>query len=212
MLEAVLHVRVPENWMSAVSKGSGARVRILDRKPYGEHGLQDLVEISLEGADQRDVISTIEANPLVEEVAIHSSEGGKLLAVVSTLECLACRTLENSNCFLISAETASEGVLQWTLFVTDREALKGLIEDLEGYGCQVELDRLRRVKRSELLTERQTEIIRIAYQWGYFDYPRRTTVRSIAKALGISASTLSETLRKGQKKVIEAYFKERSPH
>lgn len=212
MLEAVLLVRVPESWMSSLSRRLGAHVRILDRKPYGDHGIQDLVQISLEGADAEEVIAAIESNPLVEKVTLHSSDGGKLLAVVSTMECLACRTLENSNCFLISAETASEGTLKWTLFVTDREAVKRLIQDLEDYGCQVELDRLRQVKRSELLTDRQTEIIRIAYQWGYFDYPRRTTVRTIAKALGISASTLSETLRKGQKKVIEAYFKNRSPH
>lgn len=70
--------------------------------------------------------------------------------------------------------------------------------------------RLRRLTRDgasepagDGLTDRQREALRTAYEMGYFEIPRGTSLESIATELGISASSVSERLRRAQTQLIE---------
>lgn len=56
------------------------------------------------------------------------------------------------------------------------------------------------------LTVRQREALLTAYEMGYFDIPRRASLREIASELGITSSSLSERLRRAQSHVIEFQF------
>jgi hypothetical protein len=53
------------------------------------------------------------------------------------------------------------------------------------------------------LTDRQREALRIAYERGYFDIPRRASLEDVAAELDISASAASERLRRAQTQLIE---------
>jgi predicted DNA binding protein len=53
------------------------------------------------------------------------------------------------------------------------------------------------------LTDRQHEALRIAYELGYFDVPRRTSLEEIGAELDISPSSVSERLRRAQARLIE---------
>jgi hypothetical protein len=53
------------------------------------------------------------------------------------------------------------------------------------------------------LTDRQREALRTAYELGYFDIPRGASLDDIARELDISASSLSERLRRAQTQLIE---------
>ncbi|WP_297092440.1 helix-turn-helix domain-containing protein [Thermococcus sp.] len=53
------------------------------------------------------------------------------------------------------------------------------------------------------LTKRQAEVLLLAYKSGYFDTPRRVTLRELSQMLGLSPSTVKEHLRKAQRKVLE---------
>ncbi|MFD1687096.1 helix-turn-helix domain-containing protein [Halobellus litoreus] len=53
------------------------------------------------------------------------------------------------------------------------------------------------------LTEKQQELLAIAYRDGYFDKPREMTLEEIAEELDISTSAASGRLRRGMKKLIE---------
>jgi len=52
------------------------------------------------------------------------------------------------------------------------------------------------------LTAGQRRTVAEAYSSGYFDVPRRTDSKRLAKSLGISKSTLSEHLRKAEKHLL----------
>ncbi|RLM59951.1 helix-turn-helix domain-containing protein, partial [Halorubrum sp. Atlit-26R] len=53
------------------------------------------------------------------------------------------------------------------------------------------------------LTDRQREALRIAYERGYFEIPRQASLEDIAAELEISASSVSERLRRAQTELIE---------
>ncbi|ELZ05646.1 bacterio-opsin activator HTH domain-containing protein [Natrialba chahannaoensis JCM 10990] len=53
------------------------------------------------------------------------------------------------------------------------------------------------------LTDPQYEALRTAYELGYFDIPRRTSLEAIAAELDISASSVSERLRRAQTQLIQ---------
>lgn len=70
--------------------------------------------------------------------------------------------------------------------------------------------RLRRLTRDgeseppgDGLTDLQREALRIAYERGYFDIPRRASLDDVAAELDISASSVSERLRRAQTELIE---------
>ncbi|OVE85496.1 helix-turn-helix domain-containing protein [Natronolimnobius baerhuensis] len=53
------------------------------------------------------------------------------------------------------------------------------------------------------LSDRQREALRIAYENGFFQIPRRTSLKEVAAELDISASSVSERLRRAQTQLIE---------
>ncbi len=208
MLDAELLVRIPQNWMSEVTERFGIRLRIVDRKPYRQHGVQDLVEIELGQEEPAEVLTAIRRNGFVSRASLQTTDRGRALADVST-QCMACRALAASKCFLLRASTRRDGLLEWELVAEDRAQVSALVGRLEKVGCEVTLGRLKEVADDEALTRRQEEILRVAFERGYFDYPKRVNIRDLAATFHVSISTISEILRKGQTKVFASYFGEK---
>ncbi|MFC3960273.1 helix-turn-helix domain-containing protein [Halovivax cerinus] len=53
------------------------------------------------------------------------------------------------------------------------------------------------------LTDEQREALRIAYERGYFEIPRRTSLDALADELDIAASSVSERLRRAQTQLVQ---------
>jgi predicted DNA binding protein len=56
----------------------------------------------------------------------------------------------------------------------------------------------------EELTDRQQSALKAAYYAGFFEWPREATGEEIAESLGIAPPTLSQHLRKAEKKVFSS--------
>ena len=68
--------------------------------------------------------------------------------------------------------------------------------------------KLLRDPEPSLLTEEQERILLRAYQMGYYDYPKRATLKDLAWEFGVSVSTIAETMRRIEKKLVEKAVKE----
>lgn len=53
------------------------------------------------------------------------------------------------------------------------------------------------------LTERQREVLRTAYEMGYFEYPRGANAGEVAEELGIRPSTFTEHINAAQSKILD---------
>ncbi len=58
------------------------------------------------------------------------------------------------------------------------------------------------------LTPQQEAILLKAFELGYYSYPRKASLMDIARAMGLSVSTVAESLRKAEAKVIARFVKE----
>lgn len=89
----------------------------------------------------------------------------------------------------------------------DRAAFDELREYWQRNADSFTLRRLTDADREEApasgLTDSQREALRTAHEMGYFDVPRRASLDDVAAELGISASALSERLRRAQSTLVE---------
>jgi len=207
MMEAIISLREPENWISDISARYPATIRVIDRMPYSDKGVKDLVEISASEDVIEEILEAIPKNPLVTEVDTTVTERGKVICAVTTARCEICRILTDSGVFLISAQSKDGGKVEWTLIVSEKEVLKDIFDHLKKKSVEAELIKLTKIDDRGALTERQDKITQVAFERGYFDYPKRISLRELARMFDVSPSTLSEILRKGQRKIVLDYFK-----
>ncbi len=207
MMEAVVSLKIPQNWMSEIPEKHPVTIKVIERVPYSDKGVKDLVEIAGPEEVMADVLKDIKKNPLVSKVDTTVTDKGKVIGAVTTSRCDICRILTDSDVFLISAESKGEGKVEWTLILSDKDVLKGIFDNLGDKGVNAELIKLTKIDDKETLTDRQDKITHVAFERGYFDYPKRISLRELAKMFDVSPSTLSEILRKGQRKIVLDYFK-----
>jgi predicted DNA binding protein len=60
--------------------------------------------------------------------------------------------------------------------------------------------------KSQELTQRELEVLHAALNARYFDIEERTSLTHLANGLNVSPTALSETMRRGLKKIVESYL------
>ncbi len=209
MIEAKIALRIPRIWLSEVPARHDVQVKVLDRRASGKHGVRDLVEVTGANKDLRAVLDDLRNEPWVTRFDMDFVDERRLVGDVVTYKCLACAALAGSNSHLMSAKVGKDGTIVWMLMTRDREELQSLFSKLKKVRCEVELLKVTSLDDTKVLTDRQEEITMMAFERGYFDTPRRVKLRDLAEATGVSQATLSEILRKGQKRIVVEYMRGR---
>lgn len=208
-MEAVVNLALPDHWITDVVEMFPSVIKIIDTKATANGEVRDLVQIEVDNAeDLPPVLERIRNNPNIFNIDISTIDKGKALAVFSTNQCMVCRLLAGTECFLTRSTTTRDGRMNWTMLVTQKRALQELIDNLKKLNADPKLSKLTEIMDTDELTMRQEQITRMAFERGYFDFPRRIGLRELAKMFGISTSTLSEILRKGQRRIMMRYFNE----
>lgn len=106
---------------------------------------------------------------------------------------------------LLSAIGTAE---EWTFELRgeSREAIAEFREYCHDHGIPVTLEELHALRPHDTkrgLTDSQREALVVAYERGYFDTPRETTLQEVADDLGISQQALGARLRRGYRRLIE---------
>jgi len=91
--------------------------------------------------------------------------------------------------------------------ITNRPKVDKFLTQLKKKDIEAKIERIGYYYKSTLLTQRQNEIVNLAYEKGFFNIPRSISLSLFAKDLKISKSALSETLRRIFKKLASNYLK-----
>lgn len=209
MLEAVLRITPPHSWIKRVTDSFPAVIRILDcRNLQGQKGVQELFEITSSPELSDKIIAHLRHDDYVYDIDVVKGKAGRIIGSLKTKKCTACKTFACASCFYISGTTRSDGRLEWTLLGSDT-MIKTLVKELEEEGVEVEVVKVSRLSGEDELTARQEQILQIALEKGYFEFPKNITLRQLAKILDVSPATLTEILRRGQKRILQEHFKGR---
>ena len=90
--------------------------------------------------------------------------------------------------------------------ITNRSKVDRFLTQLKKKNIKAKIERIGYYYKSTLLTQRQNEIVGLAYQKGFFNIPRSLSLSEFARELQISKSALSETLRRIFKKLAHNYL------
>ena len=145
----------------------------------------------------------------VMDVDFMRTKGGHVYGSVSSKRCTVCKQVAKSKCFLSSLVIGTEGQPHWTI-LGGNESYRELVTGLERSKIPYHLRLLKELQENELLTSRQEEILSIAFESGYFEFPKKVGLKELAARTGVRESTLGEILRRGQRKILRDYLAKKS--
>ena len=209
MLEVVLRGPHPHRWMEIAVGGYSADVEILDSKMPTKDTVQHLFDIQVKPSLMEDLIAEMRESGDLTRLEVIRSKNGHVYGSAASSRCTVCKEVVKSRCFLASVSVSSRDSAQWTILGSD-ESYKGLVRALERRKIPVEVRLKKELEDTDLLTTRQEQILSMAFERGYFDFPKKEGLKELAVETGIRASTLDEILRRGQRKVLGEYLSRRA--
>ncbi|ELY44178.1 helix-turn-helix domain-containing protein [Natronorubrum bangense] len=207
MAQATLTITMPEQvWIQQLSTTyPTATFRVLAAVPGAETGFA-LVRIT--GTDVDDVIEATRDHPQILELTlVHSSENEATVHFETTAPLLLFSAQESGMPIELPIEVVDG---KTTIEVTgSRDRLAGLAEQLDRFGLSYRIEHVReRLHESQLLSDRQLEVVAAAVEEGYYDTPRRCSLTELAEYLGIAKSTCSETLHRAEEGIIKRFVED----
>ncbi|RLI82267.1 bacterio-opsin activator [Archaeoglobales archaeon] len=201
MLEVQIKTSLPESCVL------GALDEILTHAIMEVEGLTEVNDeikglLSVRARKIEDIIENLPS--YCEGISVSSKEA-KVLVKEHT--CLLAHSIIASGCLITKANLDGRKII-WNV-VCDYDSFLRLMRNLEE--TEVEFEILYKGRpiesgRKSKITYREEEILKIALEKGFFDFPKQIKLEELAEIFGIAPSTLSEILRRGQKKVLKNYF------
>ena len=119
--------------------------------------------------------------------------------------CSACRFFASSNLVVLSSKAIDDRRILYRILIQNPTKLKILERELEQAGLnpntlETEFESL------DILTEREKEVVNMAFRHGYFDPDRGISMTEIAKMMKVSTPSLSDVLRRATKKIVKYYI------
>lgn|GEM_PF-1151763 len=205
LLEVSFEIEIPVEWIRTVLQHDGF-VKIKDVRTGDKREVSDFVELSTGNLEADTLLNHLKKGRNLQWIDLKEVERGIVVGTIKT-SCPVCSVFDHLDCFLVSAVTKKDGMMEWHLFTSDAEELKKLYQRLEKNGIRYRiLSVTGRLGRKEM-TARQEELLKVAYELGFYEFPKRITLKILSERLGVSPGTLSEILRRAQKNLLTAYFK-----
>ncbi|MDG6898840.1 MAG: helix-turn-helix domain-containing protein [Nitrososphaerota archaeon] len=203
MLEVRLAIDNPENWVRHMAESARVKIMRIKRR---RGTVEDLVELSSEHSSPEELIAHLRKEAGVVYSDMTKVDRNRAVGMVSTHDCPICSTFAGLNTFLISADTRGDGRMEWRLFVGGDTDLKTLCGRLDKRRVRYDILEVSRHAHRKNATARQEEILRVALDLGYFDFPKRIRLEELAEKLHITPGTLSEILRRAERNVLSSHF------
>ncbi|MXV64325.1 helix-turn-helix domain-containing protein [Natronorubrum sp. JWXQ-INN-674] len=207
MAQATLTITMPEQvWIQQLSTAyPEATFRVLAAVPGSDSGFA-LVRIA--GPNVADVVEDMRDHAQITELSLAQWSDNEVTVHFETTAPLLLFSSRESGMPIELPVEINDG--EATIEVTgSRDRLAQLAEQLEQFGLQYRIEHVReRLHESQLLSERQLEVVAAAVEEGYYDTPRRCSLTELAGHLDIAKSTCSETLHRAEEAIIKRFVED----
>ena len=200
MLRAKLYFDLEKQCiLSEVTEPIDGSFAVSQEEVHDDHMITFLIDT---GKFSSSIAAKLEASEQVTEV--ERIDDGRLL--VTKRSCGALPIIRRNHGKLRGMDQVSGSQRVFDILVFRRDDLKRIVEELNDIGT-VSLGQLSPYdERGGTLSARQAEVVELALDHGYFEWPRETDAETLADSLGVASTTLLQHLRKGHGRVLEAMF------
>lgn len=139
------------------------------------------------------------------EYSVSKIGSRQYISMVVNNRCRLACIIAESGCFLTSSVPAGDYRSEWTIVGPTSGHIHMLMNRLRDLGYNVEFLSSHSYTTETMLTPKQEDIIRYAYDRGYYDIPKKIKVDDIAKGVGCNKSTANVMLRTAENKIIASY-------
>jgi len=204
--EIVMDIKLPNDWIISSIINDDISVNILETKQLGLHIIKETVELSFSNNKKQTIINKLKNNPNIIDIKIiHHNQNHLIICLTSIFNNLY-KIFTDFNVFLSSIQSLHNGWSELTIIIPNNKVLKKILKKLHEIGIEIRVKSITYVKNKTTLTSKQDNIIRLAYELGYYDFPRRTNLIELAKKLNLSPPTVAEILRRGERRIISNYI------
>ncbi len=98
-----------------------------------------------------------------------------------------------------------EGNQRWDILVRKSSDLRKLVSMLNRQGATTKVASISYVNRNRVLTFRQEEVVMMAIERGYYDFPRKAGLTQLSRYKHVDPSTFSEILRSAERKIMSKF-------
>jgi DNA binding protein with HTH domain len=213
MVEVVLNGVESDDWVTATLRSEGVAFRLLACRPTdrGRRRLLRLFEIQTDGVQIGSVVRRLRARVPARDIAAAGLGPDRALlrvAVPMPASCSVAFDLGDFciNCPFLGAEEKTVPAT-WNVLVPQIADARRLLQASARRGApRPFLIRAGAYRKRWGLTGRQERALRTAFELGYFDYPRKASLATVANRLGVGRSTALELLRKATTKMAAQRF------
>jgi len=169
------------------------------------------VDVTSEATEAAELRRSVRSSRDVVDTDLADVGSKRVMGVVTSRGCKVCTELmeADSVSFISAAVTEKDCSMAYKLFLT-REGVPRLLHNLSKARIDYRLREISSAHPRAELTERQRSVLKSAWELGLYDYPRRITNDELAARIGVGSGTLSEILKRAEKKVIGSYFDSQS--
>lgn len=154
---------------------------------------------------------------IVDRANVISTDGNRSLVMVTgkfpeIYTDVIRKFFDTFNCFMEFPAMFTKKALTGSIVGT-KEDINRFLVFAEAWGATYEVISIRNYQPGiegalSDLTPKQFQSLEIAVRKGYFDIPRRISSRELASEMGVSHATVLEHIKKGQREIFHALFKE----
>ncbi|HUH82353.1 MAG TPA: helix-turn-helix domain-containing protein [Nitrososphaerales archaeon] len=200
--QIALQVRA-KNRLQDAAKTNGAKLSVLDCKPFNKTGMSLLLE--LRGNEQAIRAATTEIRK-TEEVrqVVEGERDGETAPLLVVMDRPAiCRASNDAAIVCLECALTSETQpSSWRFIARKTSDFRQVLAKLAKEGIETRIEDVAPLERKATLTGRQKEIMATAVAQGYFEFPRKISLTGLSELVGVKPSTLSEILRSAERRIM----------
>ena len=131
----------------------------------------------------------------------------RIVGAVTSNECRVCSVIMDSKTgyFIGPAVADHDSKMSYKLFMGG-DAIPSFLQTLHSKGIDYTISDISQISSKRALTSKQEKVLKSALELGYYDYPKRISTDHLAEVVGSAPSTVTEILRRAEKRIITGYF------
>jgi len=198
----------PETWITILCRDDAATVRLLSVKSNDQStDITHFVEIVSDRTGADEMKNQLRSFSDVTESDIAVVGVNRLVGAVTSNDCTVCSLIVHSQTgyFIGPAATEEDCQMTYRLFMNG-EGIPAFLQTLHEKGVEYKIAEIAKMSKARSLTSKQERVLKSALELGYYDYPKRISTEDLSKVVGLAPSTISEILRRAEKRIISGYF------